>query len=217
MIAFFLEPRQLASAPTLQLLTNVLQTPDAEDFRSLFFSAPGLHSLLTIAFGLEGVHLYGEVTNEGLPEWPLLKPQKDTWTVEKLKEERKQHDTGLLINHGLILLSTLLRMEGDKGDADTGGLLGTGSTPVMQALRYLWSLHRTSSPSYYGAPTTHPPSILDVAHTRAQADQILILKCLLQYSKTHPKDCQGLVSLLEIFTRPTFTGTKKKWWDSLHE
>ena len=148
----------------------------------------------------------------GREDWPLLKPQKEGWTVEKLKEEREKVDTGVLTHHGLLLLTTLLRMEGEGGSAG-GGLLATRDTPVMQALRYLWSLHRPSSlpsslSSYYGAPSMHPPSVLDIPHTRAQADQVLILECLLQYSKAHPTDSEGLVSLLEVFTRPTFTGEK---------
>jgi len=150
-------------------------------------------------------------TEAGKEDWPLLKPHKDGWTVEKLKEERAKVDTGVLTHHGLLLLTTLLHMESEGGGE--AGLLSTRETPVMQALHYLWSLHRPSAFSsstiiYYGAPSMHPPSVLDIPHTRAQADQALILECLLLYSKDHPTDSDGLVSLLEVFTRPTFTGTE---------
>ena len=188
----------------------MLQTPEAEDLRSLFLSSPSLHALLTIAFGVDGNMFPGR--EAGKEDWPLLMPPKEGWTVEKLKEERAKFDTGVLTHHGLLLLTTLLRMENESGGE--GGLLATRNTPIMQALCYLWSLHRpsssTSSPSYYGAPSIHPPSVLDIPHTRAQADQVLILECLLIYSKGHPMDSEGLLSLLEVFTRPTFTGTERR-------
>jgi hypothetical protein len=209
-ISFFLEPTKLTSSPILHLLLSVLQTPEAEDLRSLFLSSPSLHALLTIAFGMDGSMLPGR--EAGKEDWPLLKPQKEGWTVEKLKEERTKVDTGVLTHHGLLLLTNLLRMESESGGE--GRLLATRNTPVMQALRYLWSLHRPSASSssstttYYGAPSTHPPSVLDIPHTRAQADEVLILECLLIYSKGHPTDSEGLLSLLEVFTRPTFTGTE---------
>lgn len=56
----------------------------------------------------------------------------------------------------------------------------------------------------YGAAQTQPPTVLDGRHTRAQEEQGLILRALVEYARCHPGELPALLRLLEVFTRPSF-------------